>query len=296
MTQGLLTDAAPLVFAALGALVSDFSGALGIFIEGFMVSGAFFSWVFALWTGSAAAGVFLSAALAALGGWALALFTRKTAANPFIAALAFNIAAEGAAGALSAAWFGSGGALRNAAVSAAPAVNIPLVKDIPFIGGAVSGQSPFAYLALASAALTALALQGTAWGLRLRASGLSGEAAAERGGRPERYKESAWAAAAFLAALGGAAITFRVGAYTPGGVAGRGWIALAAVYLGSLWRRLSPSARTAGAVLAALVFTLAARAGFLLQALTPLPPTALAGLAPLLALALYTLSLLIRKR
>jgi ABC-type uncharacterized transport system permease subunit len=79
-------------------------------------------------------------------------------------------------------------------------------------------------------------------------------------------------------------------------VAGRGWIALAAVYLGSPWRRLSPSARAAGAVLAALVFTLAARAGFLLQAITPIPPTALAGLAPLLALALYTLSLLIRKR
>jgi simple sugar transport system permease protein len=118
--------------------------------------------------------------------------------------------------------------------------------------------------------------------LRLRASGLSPEAAAERGIRPERYRELAWAAASFLAALAGAALTFRVGVYAPGSIAGRGWIALAAVYLG--FRRVW------GVALAALVFTLAERLGYGVQRFGALPPTALLGLPSALALIFYTIS------
>ncbi|MDR0496326.1 MAG: ABC transporter permease, partial [Treponema sp.] len=72
--EGLLNSAAPLMLAGMGALLTDLSGALGIFIEGFMITGAFFSWIFAGWTGSVFWGTFLSATLAALTGWALARF------------------------------------------------------------------------------------------------------------------------------------------------------------------------------------------------------------------------------
>jgi simple sugar transport system permease protein len=92
----------------------------------------------------------------------------------------------------------------------------------------------------------------------------------------------AWATASFLAALAGAALTFRVGVYAPGGIAGRGWIALAAVYLG--FRRVW------GVALAALVFTLAERLGYGIQRFGALPPTALLGLPPALALVFYTIS------
>jgi simple sugar transport system permease protein len=73
-----------------------------------------------------------------------------------------------------------------------------------------------------------------------------------------------------------------VGVYAPGGIAGRGWIALAAVYLG--FRRVW------GAALAALVFTLAERLGYGVQSFGALPATALLGLPSALALVLYTLS------
>jgi simple sugar transport system permease protein len=102
------------------------------------------------------------------------------------------------------------------------------------------------------------------------------------------YREGSWALAAFLAALAGAALTFRAGSYSPGGIAGRGWIALAAVYLGfrNVW----------GVVLASLIFTLAERLGFSLQNFGSLSATALLGLPFALALLLYFLSLLFRKR
>jgi simple sugar transport system permease protein len=263
MTGGFFDAAAPLMLASLGALISDLSGALGIFIEGFMNLGAFFSWVIAGWTGSAFWGTIISVFLAGLGGWALARFVKISGANPFIAGLALNLAAVGITNSLSAIWFGTKGVLRN--------------QDL-----VIPGRLPFTCAAWAFTVLAAFLVSRSAWGLRLRASGLSPEAAAERGVRPGRYREMAWAAAAFLAALAGAALSFRVGVYAPGGIAGRGWIALAAVYLG--FRRVW------GTALAALIFTLAERLGYSVQSAGALPATALLGLPSALALALYTLS------
>ena len=288
MIEGLLNSAAPLILAGLGALLSDLSGTLGIFMEGFMITGAFFSWVFAGWTGSVFWGTVLSAALAAAGGWVLARFVAISRANPFIAGLAVNLAASGLTLSLSAVWFGTKGVLQNPGIKIPGPVIIPFIENIPLLGGIISGQNPFTYVSWACAVIIAVMLKMTVPGLRLRASGLSPETAAERGLRPGRYKEWAWAAAAFLAALAGAALTFRVGSYSPGGIAGRGWIALAAVYLGfrKVW----------GVVIAAFVFSFAERIGYSVQSFGSLPATALLGLPYALALFFYFLSLFFRRR
>jgi general nucleoside transport system permease protein len=293
MIEGLLNSTAPLMMASLGALLSDLSGALAVFIEGFMVIGSFFSWIFTGWTGSAFFGTLLSAALAALAGWALARFVRVSGANPFIAGLALNLAASGITTSLSAVWFGTKGVLQNLAIKIPQPVRIPLIDSIPVIGKNISGHSPFTYTAWACALILAIGLKKTVAGFRLKAVGLSYKAAEERGIHSGLYREGAWALAAFLAALAGAALTFRAGSYAPGGIAGRGWIALAAVYLGfrNVW----------GVVLASLVFTLAERLGFSLQnfghlSVSSLSATALLGLPFALALLLYFFSLVIRKR
>ena len=288
MIEGLLNSAAPLMLAGLGALLSDISGALGIFIEGFMITGAFFSWIIAGWTGSVFWGTVISAILAACGGWVLARFVRISGANPFIAGLALNLAASGITLSLSAVWFGTKGVLQNPAIKIPGPVIIPLLNDIPLLGKILSGQNPFTYTAWAFALITAVMLNRTVPGLRLRASGLSPDVAAERGVQSGKYLENAWAAAAFLASFAGAALTFRVGAYAPGGIAGRGWIALAAVYLGfrKVW----------GVVISALVFSFAERLGFGVQGFGSLPATALLGLPFALALFLYFFSMLLKKR
>ncbi|MDR2662603.1 MAG: ABC transporter permease, partial [Treponema sp.] len=229
--DSLFISAAPLILASLGALFTELAGALGIFIEGFMNAGAFFSWVIAGKTGSVFWGVFLTIWAAGLSGWALARFVRKTGANPFIAGLAVNIAGAGITDSLSTLWFGTKGVLRNPALPIPGRVDLPLIAQVPGLK-ILSGHPVSVYLSWLAVIAAALFIGKTSWGLRLRASGLAPEAAKERGIRPGLYWEGAWAAAAFLAALAGAALCFRVGAYTPGGVAGRGWISLAAVYLG----------------------------------------------------------------
>jgi simple sugar transport system permease protein len=277
--DSLFNAAAPLLLAGLGALITDLAGALGIFIEGFMTLGAFFAWIIAGRTGSVFAGTLASGMIMAAVGWALARFVRKTGANPFIAALALNLAAAGVTGSLSAAWFGTKGVLRNPALVIPGPVRIPLIENLPLAGPVLSGRLSFVYLAWGIILAAALAGKTPA-GLRLRASAYP--SAEERGIRAGRYREGSWAAAAFLAALAGAALTFRIGAYTPGGTAGRGWIALAAVYLG--FRRVW------GVAAAALVFAAAELIGLRIQGLSAVPATALLGLPSALALVLYSVS------
>ncbi|MDR3334616.1 MAG: ABC transporter permease [Treponema sp.] len=288
MIQDLLTAAAPLMLASLGALFTELAGTLGVFIEGFMTLGSFFAWIIAARTGSVFWGCGITALCAALTGWTLARFVRRTGANPFITGLALNLAAGGITDSLSTAWFGTKGVLRNPGMTLPGPLHFPLIEGIPVVGTILSGRSPFVYTAWVCTIIGAFIIGRTRLGLRLRATGLSPAAAAERGIHPGWYREGAWAIAALLAALAGAALTFRVGAYTPGGVAGRGWIALAAVYLG--FRRVWGSAA------AALVFTLAEHIGLGLQGLGALPATALLGIPSALALILYTLSHYVEKK
>jgi simple sugar transport system permease protein len=286
--DGLFTSAAPLILASLGALFTELAGVLGIFIEGFMNAGAFFSWILAEWTGSIILGALLSACAAALVGWVFARFVRKSGANPFIAGLALNIAAGGITDLLSTMMFGTKGVLRNPDINMSIHLKIPLVENIPFFGPLLSGRHLSVYISWLAVIAAALFIKQTSWGLRLRASGLSPEAARERGLRPGRYWEGAWAAAAFFSVLAGAVLCFRIGAYTPGGVAGRGWISLAAVYLGFR----SPG----GVFAAALVFALAERVSSSLQGLEGIPVTIFLGLPHAFALSLYAFSHWLGKR
>jgi simple sugar transport system permease protein len=284
----LFTSAAPLIIASIGALLTELAGVLGIFTEGFMSAGAFFFFFFTVRTGSPFSGMMISASAAGLAGWALARFVRKTHANPFIAGLVVNIAAGGITEALSTLWFGTKGVLRNPDFAALQPLNIPVMQRIPFLGSVVSGHEVSVYVSWFIVIAASLFIRRSSPGMRLRVSGLSPQAAKERGIRPGLYWEAAWAASAFLAAIAGAFLCFRIGAYTPGGVAGRGWISLAAVYLGF---------RNAGGVFAAaIVFALAEMSALALQGFAKLPATALLGLPHALALLLYVLSRWVRKK
>jgi simple sugar transport system permease protein len=297
----LFTSAAPLVIASTGALFTELAGVLGIFTEGFMSAGAFFFWVITARTGSAFCGMAVSAFTAGLAGWALARFVRKTHINPFIAGLVVNITAGGITDAFSTLWFGTKGVLRNPDFAVLRPLNIPIIERIPLLGSVVSGHEVSVYASWLVVIAAVLFIRRTSWGMGLRASGLSPQAARERGIRPGLYWEAAWAVSAFLAAIAGAFLCFRIGSYTPGCVAGRGWISLAAVYLGFC--------HAGGVFAAALVFTLAEMAtlsfqGFAkipaatmgLQGLAMVSPTVLLGLPHALALLLYVFSRWIRKK
>ncbi|MDR2446310.1 MAG: ABC transporter permease [Treponema sp.] len=271
----MLDSALSLLFASLGALWTELAGSLGIFIEGFMSLGSFFTYCLMVKTDSIFVSCLLSALVCAALGFLSAVFVRASKVNPFIAGLALNLAAGGLTNTLSQIWFGTKGVLRN-----------EVFFEIPARAGSL--QTSFAAAAALCFVLSAFLVYGTRFGLRLRASGFSAAAAEERGVDSARYQIAAWAIAAMLASIGGSYLMLRVGAYTPGGVSGRGWIALAAVYLGfrNVW----------GVGAAAFVFALVERAGIMAQSASGLPPTALLGVPSALALVFYAASCAAREK
>jgi simple sugar transport system permease protein len=288
MFDGLLASGTPLILASLGALVSELGGVLAICIEGFIATGAFFSFLFAAKTHSLFLACLLVFLLCGFSAWALARLVRALRADPFIAALAFNIFANGLTASLSQTIFGSKGTLRSDAVSTLPQTDIPFVRNIPLAGDMLMPLNPLVVTALFAALVLFAFIRHTKPGLRLLATGIAPEAIRERGLHPEWYRETAWAAAGAFAGLAGAALTFRLGVYAPGNSSGRGWIALAAVYLGGK--------NVFGVTGAALVFAAAERIAFGAQGRFAAAATALLGLPSFIALLCFVLTSVRRKK
>lgn len=282
MNTGLLLSATPIAVAALGGLYSELSGSLAVFLEGFMILGSFLAWSLSYFTGSISIGIISAVIVSAGLAWVLGRFVRISGANPFIAGVAMNLAAAGLCDLLSMLWFGTKGVLQSSSVRSPSPVSLPFLDEIPYIGPLISGYSVFVYIVLALFSISALILGRTRIGLRLIAAGRAPEVLLERGCNPALYREGAWAVAAALAAFAGAILSFRVGAYAPGGIAGRGWIALAAVYLGfrKVW----------GVAAAALLFAWAERLSGAVQASSHIPASLALGLPSLVALLLFSLS------
>ncbi|MDB5593999.1 MAG: inner-rane translocator [Hyphomicrobiales bacterium] len=275
----ILTASIPLVTAAVGELVSERAGVLNLGVEGMMIMGAATGFAAAIQTGStligALVGVLAGMGLAAVFG----LLVIFLAANQVATGLALTILGSGLSGLI-----GSGfvGMKRESAVH----LHIPVLSDLPVVGGLLFGQDPFVYAAVALVCGVAYFLSKTRAGLTLRAVGENHTSAHSLGVPVRRIR--------FLAVLFGGGCAGLAGAYlslaytpfwSPGMTAGRGWIALALVVFAS-WR---PFRAFAGALLfgGATVLQLHAQAasvGLPGQLLTAVPY--LATIAALVVLSL----------
>lgn len=256
----ILTASAPLLFATLGALVSEYAGVLAVFMDGAITLSGFICVACAIATGSPVAG-YLAATVATVALlFAVARFTERTGANPFITGLAVNLLATGLTSWLSVALFDTRGV-------------IPLGLPARFPREAASA------VAFSLAVVLALALRHTRVGLVLRVSGSSPEALRSRGLSPSRYRTASWCVAAFFAAAAGSALALGLGAWVPNLSAGRGWTALAAVYLG--YKRPIPC------VAAVILFSVAEYGANAIQGLSLVPATVVLGLPYLLALLAF---------
>jgi general nucleoside transport system permease protein len=239
-----LRYATPLLFAALGGIVSERSGVINIGLEGMMLMGAFFSILGADVTGSWVGGL----AVAMLAGGALAgvhaLFSIHLRADQIVSGTAINFLALGITGYIYLDHYGPNGTPNN--VSVVPNISLPGVRDIGFVGDAIGHTNLLTWIALLLVPVLTVFLFRTKRGLRLRAVGEKPHAADTVGVRVFAVRYAAVIASGMLAALGGAYLSSFVGSFSQNMTEGRGFIALAAVIFGK-WRPL-------GALMAVLLF------------------------------------------
>jgi general nucleoside transport system permease protein len=254
LTAGMLRFATPLIFAAMGGILSERSGVINIGLEGMMLMGAFFGIFGSDLTGSWVGGLFIGAAAGALLGLVHAVVSIHLRADQVVSGTGINILALGVTGYVFIYHYGTQGTPPE--VSRVPDVTLPGIEDVGFVGGAIGHANLLTWAALILVPLLTLFLFRTRGGLRLRSVGEKPRAADTVGLPVIRTRYLAVVASGALAAIGGAYLSIALlGSFNENMTAGRGFIALAAVIFGG-WR---PWGALAGALLFGFSTALAQR-------------------------------------
>lgn len=227
----------PLIYGSVGDTVSEKAGLMGICLEGEMLYGAFFSYLFALRTGSLWTGVLMGAAAGMLSSLIVAAWSVFLRQEQSIVGIMFNILALGFTNFLNRAIFGTSNA--NLSVPTFQPIAIPVLSRIPVLGSILFRQDLLTYLCVALAAAVYLLMRKTKLGLQLTAVGENPRAAQASGIQVSRFRMAACLFCGFTAGIAGASLTLSsVGKFTESISAGRGFICLAIVIL-ARWNPLT---------------------------------------------------------
>ena len=256
----------PMVFAALGELVTEKSGVLNLGVEGMMLMGAVTGFAVASQTGNpwagAAAGMVAGAAMALI----FAVLTLSLMANQVASGLALTLFGVGLSAFL-------GKPYESVSLTVAPPPAIPLLSQIPVLGPVLFNYHVLVYVSWALFALIAWFLYRSRAGLVLRSIGESPESAHAIGYPVIRIRYLATLFGGAMAGLGGAYLSeFYAPLWVEGMTAGRGWIALALVVFAT-WRpaRVMIGAYLFGGVTIAQFFAQGAGISIASQFLSSLP-------------------------
>lgn len=232
MIRDILHITTPFLLAALGGLFTEIAGTLNIALEGLMLSGAFAAIIVLFYTGSLLAGIVAAVASAVFLSYVLSLVSLKLKANVFIAGLAINLLAVGITIVISTWLFDTKGVIALTSFSGLKQLHIPGVKNIPVLSQILSGHTGVTYASWFFLGFGYFILRKTQYGLTLRATGLDPQIVTIRGKNPDTYRITAFIISGALCGIAGASLSLDLAAYVPNITAGRGWIALVAVFLG----------------------------------------------------------------
>ena len=242
-----LAAGTPLVYAALGELVTEKSGVLNLGVEGMMLVGAVVAFIVAATHEVAVAGRGRRACSPARRSSVLfAVVTLTLQANQVASGLALSLFGVGLS-----AFIG----LDYVSVVIEPIRPLAIggLSDLPVIGKLLFGHNPLVYLSLALFAAIQWFLYRTRAGLVLRAVGESPQSAHAIGYPVVRIRYLAVLFGGACAGLGGAYLSLAYNpSWTEGMTAGRGWIALALVVFATWkpWRVLAGAYLFGGVTLA----------------------------------------------
>ena len=237
--------ATPLIFISLAELYSQRSGLTNIGLEGLVTIGSLTGFMVSLMTNSPFMGVLAGMGAGIAVNMIFAVATITLCAEQIVYGMAINIFAPALAAFIYRVYFGSGSEL----------VQVPLMNTLAGTLGITPGnfltrllldQPLMVYLAYVLVIFTSIFFNRTKAGLNFKAVGEYPKAAATLGINVIGVKYLGSIICGALAGMGGAYLTTcYTSTYVDGNVAGRGFIALAAVIFGR-W--------SAGGVLLACLF------------------------------------------
>ena len=237
--------ATPLIFLSLAELYSQRAGLVHIGLEGLASIGSLVGFLVSLITGNPLLGVLAGAAAGILVNMIYAYATITLCAEQIVYGMAINIFAPALAAFIYRVYFGAGSELVQVGLMETLASRMGITAN-GFIAKLFLDQTPMVYLAYLLVVFTVIYFNRTKSGLNYKAVGEYPKAAATLGIDVIGIKYTASVICGALAGIGGAYLTTcYTTTYVDGNIAGRGFIALAAVIFGR-WN--------AGGVLIACLF------------------------------------------
>lgn len=223
----------PILFAALGALISDRAGVINIALEGIMLTSALAGVIISATTQSAWIGLLGAVIVGALVGLLLAYFSLNLKTDIILSGIALNLMAAGGTVFVLFLVANNKGVSSGLKSKVIPNIDLPLIEKIPIIGPIFSGHNALTYISILSVIFIFYLLYKTPLGLKIRAVGENPNAADSVGISVRKIKYIALILSGMFAGFGGAYMSMGYLPYfTRNMTAGRGFIALAAEAMG----------------------------------------------------------------
>lgn len=244
---GILTSgirlATPYLYAAIGEAFGQLSGILNLGVDGIMLMGAYAGFYATFQTGNPWFGLLVAILVGGLMGLAMAFISVTLKAEQGISGIGIYLFGLGMSDLLFQKTLGT-----VETVSGFPPVAIPLLADIPIIGGIFFNHNILVYGAFALVPIAWFILNKTTWGLKIKAVGQNPAAADAMGVNVTVVRYTTATLGGILSGVAGASLSIALlNVFQQNLTSGMGFIAVALVYFGG-W---NPS----GILLGSLLFS-----------------------------------------
>jgi len=223
LLYGAVTAGVPLLLAGLGEQISEKAGVLNIGIEGMMLLGAYCGFVAAYYGDSFWLGFLAGGAGGLLVALLMALFCVRLAMNQIVIGIALTVGVQGLTALLHHFQF----ARSYPRLSDSGSLALPLLHQLPVVGGALFDHHPLVYLAVLLVPAMSWLFGQTNVGLSLQAAGDKPAALDAAGVGVVATRVGAVLATGFLAGVGGAFLAIvGAGLFVPFMTHGGGFIGI----------------------------------------------------------------------
>ena len=223
----------PILYAALGNVISSKAGVSNIAMEGTMLTSSLVGVLVSAYTGSAFIGLLGALAVGILFSAFMAYLNLYLGTNVIMAGIALNLFASSFTVYILYMLTGQKGNSASLASKQIPSISIPIIDRIPILGEILSGHNILVYVALLSIVVIYIMLNKTKLGTHIKAVGESPHAAASVGINVRRVRFISLCLSGLLAGFSGAYMSMGyLSMFTRDMIAGRGWIAIAASAMG----------------------------------------------------------------
>jgi general nucleoside transport system permease protein len=225
--------ATPIILAGIGGALCNQAGVLNLALEGKMLLGAFLGILAAYYAHNTYVGVLVAGAAGALLGLIFAFVYLRYHVDLVVLAIALNLFIGEMTVFFMRIYLGDVASWSDPSIQQLPDLQIPLLGNVPVLGGILSGHNALVYLSWLSAVAVYGILFYTKFGRHVRAVGENQEAAETVGINVPRVKVFALVISGALAAMGGAFLSVGpLPLFTRNMSNGRGFIAITAALFG----------------------------------------------------------------